>query len=104
MHSHEIHLFFALLSGISAARRGSISENIAKNDDADFLTFYSKFNKSYTIALEYDWRKSKSKDSDTKVFALNSINLAARFDLNFTSNLEDIKFNKILGGQIPSVD
>ena len=61
------------------------------------MDFAAKHNKSYKDTTELTKRKANFKTSKWKVESLNSTGGYAAFDINFTSDLDDAEYKKMLG-------
>ena len=70
---------------------------VAKSDDAAFIQFIAKHNKNYSNQIEMNRRKSNWKKSKWEVAELNSIGGTATYAVNFSGDMDDNEYRKILG-------
>ena len=63
----------------------------------EFMTFTSKQNKHYTTDAEFQRRLGNWKENHKIVQRLNEMDLGATFADNFTSDMDDEEYSKMLG-------
>ena len=70
---------------------------VAAPNDAAFINFAAKHNKSYKNKSEMDHRKNNWTKSTWIVEGLNASGDTATYEVNFTGDMDDFEFKKMFG-------